>query len=173
MTRRQPPTSLRLHQGPLPTRGYAKHTLPSVPRPVHVPTDVSRTVIRAGPEPRVATSPSHSSVYACRHAYSSEDVSGLAYGQPRRRPVERGCNIPGALPVMPSSSGIARRSSFGTGAGYASSSSSAFPSPSTSPRPSPSSQPPTRGPWDHSRAVSLPIDVGSVLALPKPVAISP
>ncbi|EJD02117.1 uncharacterized protein FOMMEDRAFT_109294 [Fomitiporia mediterranea MF3/22] len=105
MPRRPPPTSLRLHKGPMPSRGQAKHTLPSVPRPVHVPSDVTRSTVKPAPEPRIMATPPHGSVYSQRHAHSIED--------------------------------------------------------------------PVRGPWDHSRAVSLPIDVGSVLALPKPVAISP
>ncbi|KII88891.1 hypothetical protein PLICRDRAFT_40528 [Plicaturopsis crispa FD-325 SS-3] len=45
--------------------------------------------------------------------------------------------------------------------------------------PSSSSSPETsdgmrmRGPWDHSRSISVPFDVGTVLAPPKPVAVSP
>ena len=49
MPRRQPPTPLRLHVGPLPARGKPKHTMPSLPRPAFqgpLPT------VNAGPVPR-------------------------------------------------------------------------------------------------------------------------
>lgn len=172
MPRRPPPTSLRLHKGPMPSRGQAKHTLPSVPRPVHVPSDVTRSTVKPAPEPRIMATPPHGSVYSQRHAHSIEDVNAsLAYGQPRRRSIERGLDISGlALPYMPDPGRL------GSGMRMSPVSvSSSTSSPSSTPSPSPStfSQQPVRGPWDHSRAVSLPIDVGSVLALPKPVAISP
>ncbi|KAL5532912.1 hypothetical protein ACEPAF_4686 [Sanghuangporus sanghuang] len=180
MPRRPPPSSLLLFKGPIPGRGQAKHTLPSAPRPVHVPTDISRAVIRAAPEPRVAITSPYDSAYSRVCAYSTEDVSsGMASRQPRRRSVERGLDTSGLAPsFLPNPSGTSGRigisvhTTLGSSAGYAS---AASPSPMTTPSPgsSPSSQPPMRGPWDHSRAISLPIDVGSVLALPKPVAISP
>ncbi|KAH8108450.1 hypothetical protein DFH11DRAFT_1862394 [Phellopilus nigrolimitatus] len=108
MPRRQPPTSLRLVEGPLPMRGQARHTLPSVPRPALVSVNVSRSL----------------------------NWSSSARSEPR------------AAVLSPPGLSHAGR---GVGAG----------------------SPPVRGPWDHSRVVSLPIDVGSVLPLPKPVAISP
>ncbi|KAF9459353.1 hypothetical protein BDZ94DRAFT_1268453 [Collybia nuda] len=48
MRRRAPPTSLRLVQGPTPSRNTPRHTLPSIPRPTfHPPTNALH-----GPEPR-------------------------------------------------------------------------------------------------------------------------
>lgn len=180
MPRRPPPSSLLLVKGPIPSRGQSKHTLPSVPRPVHVPTDLSRTVTRAAPEPRVAVASPYDSAYSRVHAFSTENLSsGLDRRVPRRRSVERDLDTSGlVLPFIPNSSAMTRRTgvtvrpALGSSAGYASVASL---SPMTTPSPgsSPSPQPAMRGPWDHSRAVSLPIDVGSVLALPKPVAISP
>ncbi|TFK25072.1 hypothetical protein FA15DRAFT_591242 [Coprinopsis marcescibilis] len=35
MTRRAPPTALRLVSGPVPDRNAPKHRLPSLPRPIH------------------------------------------------------------------------------------------------------------------------------------------
>ncbi|KAL5529453.1 hypothetical protein ACEPAG_5438 [Sanghuangporus baumii] len=180
MPRRPPPSSLLLAKGPIPGRGQAKHTLPSAPRPVHVPTDISRAVTRAAPEPRVAITSPYDSAYSRAHAHSTEDVSsGMVSRLPRRRSVERGLDTSGlALPFVQNTSGTSGRigitvhTALGSSAGYVSAASL---SPMTTPSPasSASSQPPMRGPWDHSRAVSVPIDVGSVLALPKPVAISP
>ncbi|KAL5490074.1 hypothetical protein ACEPAI_4907 [Sanghuangporus weigelae] len=180
MPRRPPPSSLLLAKGPIPGRGQAKHTLPSAPRPVHVPTDISRAVTRAAPEQRVVIISPYDSAYSRTRAYSSDDLSsGMASRQPRRRSVEHGLDTSGlALPLLPNTSGTSGRrgitvhTALDSSAGYASAASL---SPITTPSPgsSPSSQPPMRGPWDYSRAISLPIDVGSVLALPKPVAISP
>ena len=51
MPRRQPPTPLRLHVGPLPARGKPKHTMPSLPRPAfHGPAPTVAPT--AGPVPR-------------------------------------------------------------------------------------------------------------------------
>lgn len=63
MPRRSPPTALRLHEGPLPSRGKPKFTLPSVPRPIfHAPSIAPR-----GPAPRarqasVSSNSSNSSI---------------------------------------------------------------------------------------------------------------
>ncbi|KAI5124063.1 hypothetical protein M0805_003890 [Coniferiporia weirii] len=146
MPRRPPPTSLRLVQGPLPPRGIARHTLPSVPRPALAPLNVSRETVL--------------STDSTSHAHANYTA------QPRRRSVERGLGTSGLGPGV--SVGVSV--GYAPGAGYSSPSSASTPSPS----PQAISSPPLmRGPWDYSRAVSLTIDVGSVLALPKPAAISP
>lgn len=152
MPRRPAPTSLLLHKGALPTRGQPKHTLPSVPRPTFahpiVSSSTSRNVL-----PEVTVPTASSSLYSLpagnvsvSSVYSTKSFSSSEFSltQPTRRSIERDLVL-----------------------GNFSYSSTPSPSPSPSPRKA------VRGPWDHSVAVSLPIDVDAVLALPKPVAISP
>lgn len=55
MVRRSPPTPLRLYNGPLPTRGQPKHTLPSLPCPAFcgpAPLSSSTSTNAPGPVPR-------------------------------------------------------------------------------------------------------------------------
>jgi hypothetical protein len=221
MPRRPPPTSLRLVQGPLPSRAEPKHTLPSFPRPVVVPNDVSRAGGHGHayghnnptPTPRHAmrTPSSGGSVYSSEASMMGDVNINGASGkvgrpqlQPRRRSTEHGLEGSGlTLPFLPSSSASSASSPI-TGSGSVSSANTspltnslsqshsrrqirhASSSASLSSQCSTSSgglgddegryervPEPVRGPWDHSRAVSLSFDVGSVLALPKPVAISP
>ncbi|TDL27226.1 hypothetical protein BD410DRAFT_782301 [Rickenella mellea] len=138
MPRRPPPTSLRLAQGPTPTRGQPKHTLPSIPRPTFYPSKLSGTYY-----PRVT------------------EPLGVA---PPTLPVTRS-PPDGYLPLYCSVSlpGSRRNSSSGEGEGGHDLQRSAGAEPKKT----------TRGPWDHSGSISLPINVESILTLPKPVAISP
>lgn len=184
MPRRPPPTSLHLHKGPVPARGLAKHTLPSLPRPVVVPSDVSRSsASRSALHVRQDSSSSPPSVYST----PDKERETASYSRPQRRSTERALEASGlGLPPLPTSSSPPPPRLTRSG----SSSSSANSSFTTTPISSDSSaylpdqrqneveesgdlSQRVRGPWDHSRAVSLPFDVGSVLALPKPVAISP
>lgn len=156
MPRRPAPSSLILHKGSLPMRGQPKHTLPSVPRPTFAPSIASSTTSRnVLPDVAASVVPptsmyslpagnvSVNSVYSARSFSSSE----FSLSQPTRRSIERDLVLPH---LSPSPSPM---------------------SPSYSPVPSPRRI--VRGPWDHSRAVSLPIDVDAILTPPKPVAISP
>ncbi|PAV24370.1 hypothetical protein PNOK_0143800 [Pyrrhoderma noxium] len=203
MPRRPPPTSLRLVKGPLPARGHAKHTLPSVPRPVLDASDLARVVtvsIPRVPEPRTHaghnTVTTNMSSFSTMHASSSSEITLTRSSslnnrtrQPSRRTVSRDLDSSGLLipspPSYSSTSISASRSSsslplvgFGGGVGMGSSgtgntspSSSSLYSSSSSPSRSNSGSPAlVRGPWDHSRAVS--IDVDSMLAMPKPVVVT-
>lgn len=182
MPRRPPPSSLRLHKGPVPSRGGAKHTLPSVPRPVVIPSDVSRaTSSRPAPHSRqssVATSLSPSSSASISVYSSPEQELNNPWGRPYRRSTERALESSGlGLPPLPNSSSPSRsrRGSSSNSSLVSTPVSSGSASQSQSSEVFEQQEQPQfrRGPWDHSRAVSLPFDVGSVLALPKPVAISP
>jgi len=166
MPRRPPPTALRLIPAsqPLP-RGVAKHTLPSVPRPALMQQDVSRVAIVDAPHPRAGTRQSDRAYAGAGSVYVSAAPAAdysAAQPQPRRRQTERGLG----------SSGIGTK---GVSAVVVGGPGSRYSTPSPSPMSSDGSPLPEamRGPWDHSRAVSLPIDVGTVLPAPKPVAISP
>jgi len=153
MPRRPAPSSLILHKGSLPMRGQPRHTLPSVPRPTFAPSIASSSTSR-NVLPDVVVPPasmyslpagnvSVTSVYSARSFSSSE----FSLSQPARRSIERDLVLPNLSPSLSPMS------------------------PSYSPGAPPRKV--VRGPWDHSRAVSLPIDVDAILTPPKPVAISP
>ncbi|KAI0048228.1 hypothetical protein FA95DRAFT_1491300 [Auriscalpium vulgare] len=100
MPRRPPPTALRLVEGPLPPRGRAKFTLPSVPRPIFHPP----AVVAHGPVPRARL----------------QAKEGAADG--------------------------GKQGAHGKGQ--------------------------TRGPWDHSRSISVPLDVSALLQTPARAAVN-
>jgi hypothetical protein len=60
MPRRPPPTPLLLVQGPLPSRGMSKFTMPSVPRPIFHP----QTMVAQRPVPRERVSNNRTGVAA-------------------------------------------------------------------------------------------------------------
>ena len=159
--RRAPPTSLRLHQGPMPSRGQPKHTLPSLPRPAFSPPASTRRsdtrsaspdILSPHPNPYgsgtgtgAGTTGSGGALYSCSN-WSVGSVCAEA---------SQSLTQPGV--------GLGTGIGLGTGSG----------SGGSSPAPSPSPKQVVRGPWDHSIAVSLSFDVGRVLALPKRAAVSP
>ncbi|THH04814.1 hypothetical protein EW145_g5243 [Phellinidium pouzarii] len=168
MPRRPPPTSLRLVQGTLPPRGYVRHTLPSVPRPVLVPRDVSRTSSWCATEThtkqRLPLSASADPTYSSAHRYTSSADSNSYAVHSLRRSSGHGLNN-STFGGMGEGSTPSTATSVEMGTGRSS------PSPSTTPSTGASMSPPSmRGPWDHTYTASLSIDVDSVLALPKPVA---
>lgn len=180
MPRRPPPSALRLvPPGQALPRGVAKHTLPSVPRPVLMPQDVSRVASWDAPQTRTGVRPSErayagaATVYSSAHGFSASASSSTAdlyatQPQPRRRQTRRGLGSSGigTTGITAVVVDAAPGSQFSTPSPSPSYSSSSFEG-------SPMPLAVMRGPWDHSRAVSLPIDVGTVLSVPKPVAISP
>ncbi|KAI0698489.1 hypothetical protein BC835DRAFT_1518789 [Cytidiella melzeri] len=155
MPRRSPPSPLRLHKGPLPSRNKPKHTLPSVPRPTFVP------LVPAGPGP-LPRSRVQESVPLVHF-----DAPRLSYNQ---------------LPILvqPSRESHSRRSSWASD-GSTSPTSSVGSGGNLSRRLSvesldgrqesglPIRQ---RGPWDHSSSIKIPFDVSSMLAPPAPVAMN-
>lgn len=174
MPRRPPPTALRLVPATqLLPRGVPKHTLPSIPRPALMLQDNLRVTTWETPGRRFSlgserTHAGGSSVYSSGQASSVASLSTVDFGatqpQPKRRQTERGLD----------SSGIGTKSIPAVIIDAVPGSRFTTPSPSPmSSEGSPASRGVMRGPWDHSRILSLPIDVGTVLPAPKPVAISP
>jgi len=161
-SRRLPPTSLHLIQGPLPVRSKPKHTLPSLPRPafypkVHVPKD--------GPEVRARR--------------KARDVVLVDEHRPHGDfPVQVALQLSTRL-----RSNSSRRSSLDSTSSEGSSSSGnsspvseaeSFHNVPTSPSVyALLEQKFVRGPWDHSGAIRVPFDVNAVLAPPRPVAVNP
>jgi len=159
MPRRPPPTSLLLVQGPLPSRGKPKHTLPSLPRPTLLPPNLSRA---SGPSqiPRAAGRGRSNSVEdamvfsVCNPSYCSTGVEhGIRFS---------------SMESLLSSSTSSRRGSLDS---TWSSNHSRPTSPSNS-LPLSDGKLPGRS-WARSSTPSLTFDVDELLALPKPAAISP
>jgi hypothetical protein len=158
MPRRPPPTSLRLIDGPLPSRSVPRHTMPSVPAPVFQPAV-------GGPLPREREKP---------HTSSNYDAPVLAVIT----------TVPTALSLPSSSSaGISPVSGADSehhdlrhsrsSSSLSSANSSASPSPSfraMSPAPAKDGRS-LRGPWDHSSSISFHVNVDTLLAAPAPAAV--
>ncbi|KDQ60577.1 hypothetical protein JAAARDRAFT_31544 [Jaapia argillacea MUCL 33604] len=143
MPRRPAPTPLRLVAGPTPPRGQPRHTLPSVPRPTFYPP----SSVPRGPVTRART--------------GSPDLpsSSLPLMEPDVNIRLTHKHLPPlAIPQMnvrPSPQG--RRSSS-TSSSYSSSGSTGdF----------------VRGPWDHSSSITVPVDLESLITIPKPAMVSP
>ncbi|OJT14171.1 hypothetical protein TRAPUB_9282 [Trametes pubescens] len=143
MVRRSPPTPLRLYNGPLPTRGQPKHTLPSLPCPAFCgPAPHSFATATPGPVPRARM------VHTELPQLHIPDLAipGLfsaAYSDT------------GSMPGSPTSA-ASSVSSLSGGLGGARKRSREF----------------VRGPWDHSGAIRVPFDVSTVLAPLRPAAIN-
>ncbi|KAI0781219.1 hypothetical protein BD413DRAFT_24173, partial [Trametes elegans] len=161
MSRRSPPSPLRLHVGPLPPRGKPKHTLPSMPRPAfYAPPSTTAPAARRGPVPRARMS--HTELPAL---FVLPDAAGHGFGF-------GGAGLPGLF-------GAPVDSVYGGGSGSSSSSGASSP---TSAASSLSSARPesarkksrefVRGPWDHSGAIRVPFDVDAVLPPPRPTAVN-
>ncbi|OJA12042.1 hypothetical protein AZE42_02046 [Rhizopogon vesiculosus] len=122
--RRQPPSALRLMQGPLPPRTAPRHTLPSLPCPAFHP----EASLPRGPAPSPRT----------RRA----DPARLAFPDLPPLDVEIAtiCRSASSTPTTLSSS--------------------------------PTSEKRIRGPWEHSGCISVQVDVDSLIAFPKPTAVS-
>jgi len=158
MPRRPPPSSLLLAQGPLPSRGQPKHTLPSLPRPALSPFNASRA---AGPSRMTrpagrerSNSVEDAMVFSvCNRSYSSTGANHWPYM------MEQGSRF-SSLESFSDSTAASRRGSLD-------SSWSPNHSRPTTPHHSSSESD------GRSSSPSLAIDVDVVLALPKPVAISP
>lgn len=172
MPRRSPPTSLRLVQGSLPTRGQPKHTLPSMPRPTLLASNISRAQVFPSIERERTYGHGRnmrSNVESVMVLSSSNRGCGVGiYGQ-----ADVDANISGSsfesLPLPSSSSPVyavnSRRGSF--------ESLSSVSSRASSPTPQSRDKKVIRGPWDHSPAPSLEVDVDFLLAIPQRVAVSP
>ncbi|CDO69001.1 hypothetical protein BN946_scf184834.g8 [Trametes cinnabarina] len=145
MPRRSPPTPLRLHTGPLPPRGMPKHTLPSIPRPAfHGPTPLTMDDA-SKPVPRARMAHTDLPTLLIPDALMT-GLPGI-YGSA----LEAGTGSAG--PSSPTSSASSRRAaSLESGRKR--------------------SREWVRGPWDHSGAIHVPFDVGTVLPPPRPVAIN-
>ncbi|EJF62462.1 hypothetical protein BD309DRAFT_976553 [Dichomitus squalens] len=143
MPRRQPPSALRLHVGPLPPRGKPKHTMPSLPRPAfHGPAPTVTTA--AGPVPRARM--------------THTDLPALAIPSP----ATGGFSAPTATAATAMSTAFEGNTWSGP--------SSPTSAESTASRKR--SREFIRGPWDHSGAIRVPFDVGAVLPPPMPAAIN-
>ena len=146
MPRRPPPTPLRLHQGPMPSRGKPKHTMPSLPRPVfHLPIPV---VTGFAPRPRARSVAKHDEPALNLQTMTPDQLPNLAF--PSRLSLD------------------SRRSSTDSGASSPVSVSSRE---SDSSPPSPASEHFVRGPWDHSASIRVSIDISAVLPPPRPAAL--
>ncbi|PSR88849.1 hypothetical protein PHLCEN_2v4998 [Hermanssonia centrifuga] len=143
MPRRAPPTPLRLISGPLPLRSRPKHTLPSLPRPTFYP----RVTLSRGPKPR------------SREVAATEEPTLQFHMTYDLLP---GIIIPDMCTRRTSSdsdsSSPVSTNSYDTGSNPSSPHSKGFTV--------------ARGPWDHSASISVPFDVTSVLAAPRPVAVN-
>jgi len=153
MPRRPAPTALRLVQGPLPPRGHPKHTLPSPPHPAFSSLKGPHIMVKVktSPEPRVplrSTTMPQERVPVASHHFSVRQHPDPFLVSPVRQGSPRG-RLDEHSPECDLRLGMA------------------------SLPPSTSSTKFTRGPWDHTRSVSLPFNVESLLAVPKPVAVSP
>ncbi|KAI0928233.1 hypothetical protein AcV5_005862 [Taiwanofungus camphoratus] len=156
MPRRPAPTPLRLIEGPLPSRGQPKHTLPSFPRPAyHPPVHIVR-----GPAPRKR---------ALVILEPEEPHPHMSHAQlpPLAIPAEEGYEIVASSPTSAGSGSSEGQRSRASG-------NSVRTDGGRSRSPSPPSVAPIRAPWDrHARGFSLDLDLEAILAPPRPVAINP
>ncbi|RPD79785.1 hypothetical protein L226DRAFT_181106 [Lentinus tigrinus ALCF2SS1-7] len=145
MTRRSPPTPLRLHNGPLPARGKPRHTLPSIPRPAFY--GPAPTLAAGGPVPRARM--------------THTELPSLLI------PVSTDPGAPSAFSALPmATTAISALEATWSGPSSPTSASS------TASLPRKKSREFIRGPWDHSGAIHVPFDVGAVLPPPMPAAIN-
>ncbi|EPQ58243.1 hypothetical protein GLOTRDRAFT_110096 [Gloeophyllum trabeum ATCC 11539] len=143
MPRRPPPSALRLVPGPTPPRGQPKHVLPSLPNPTFQPPSMLR-----GPSPRPRTKADTMSSHTRNPEPAMGAVSHLGHRSHASLPA---LIIPGMAGMEPSPTPVTRSPS------PTSSSGSKF----------------VPGPWDHSRSIVVPLNVDTLLAAPKPAAVSP
>ncbi|KAI0085429.1 hypothetical protein BDY19DRAFT_446811 [Irpex rosettiformis] len=167
MPRRNPPTPLRLHQGPLPSRTQPKHTLPSVPRPTFVPLAPAGP----GPLPRTRIQEAVPVVHydALRLSYNQLPIlakpSRLTSGSSQSHSRQSSWDSDGATSPTGSvytNGSVSRRSSVDSLA-----SDSNWQEEEKNHMPVRQ-----RGPWDHSASIQVHVDVESVLPLPRPVAVN-
>lgn len=165
MPRRPPPTPLRLHEGPLPTRSRPKHTLPSVPRPTFVPRIPAVRSPRPRPRARIVGAeavPVVLTVDERGHHTLVHRTSVLQLGQTHSRrqswsESDGSCSPVSA--VYDRSRGHSRGSSYESLQLSDDGRGGAVPL-----RP--------RGPWDHSSSIKIPFDVSAVLTPPRPAAVN-
>ncbi|CAL1703974.1 unnamed protein product [Somion occarium] len=143
--RRPPPSALRLVSGPLPARNQPKHSLPSLPRPAFYP---KAHVTFEGPKPR-------------RRVSSGFGIDALPLVEEPTPPTQY--SIPPL--VIPGSMFAERGGDSGNSSPTSEGSVHSRP-------PSPRTDRVIRGPWDHSSAIKVQIDVESLLAPPRPAAIN-
>ncbi|KAL1947550.1 hypothetical protein VTO73DRAFT_13274 [Trametes versicolor] len=142
MVRRSPPTPLRLHNGPLPSRGQPRHTLPSLPCPAFCGPVPTSSTTAPGPVPRARM------VHTELPQLHIPDLS-----LPGLPAVFSAALDTGSMPGSPTSAGSSVSSLSGGGARKR-------------------SREFVRGPWDHSGAIRVPFDVSTVLAPLRPAAIN-
>lgn len=165
MTRRAPPTALRLIPGPTPPRNHCRHTLPSVPRPTfHEPSFVARapsqTRQRRSP-PQIEEAIPMLSVVIPAYPHAASTPTPISASASTSSSSSASFYTSSAS-ASPTSDHISRSNSFSPSSRH---------SPFSSSYSSPSTSNITRGPWDHSGSIPLAFNVETVLKPLEPVAM--